>query len=97
MIKIIGWAVIAFAFIACLTALRLEQAQNGKLKAQLHECAEARKADSAAKNSQKAETSERIKVVHHNLGVANDKAQVIEQAPLPGNCASPKAVLDADI
>lgn len=43
--KLIGWAAIAFAFIACLAALRMEQAQNDKLKAQLHECTTLRQSD----------------------------------------------------
>lgn len=44
-LKLIGWAVIAFSFIACLAALRMEQSQNAKLKAQLHECSTLRQAD----------------------------------------------------
>jgi hypothetical protein len=44
-LKLIGWGVIAFAFIACLAALRLEQAHSAKLSAQLHECSTLRHAD----------------------------------------------------
>lgn len=52
---------------------------------------------SASRNAQKATTVERIKVLHQKARIADDKAQVIEQAPLPGQCRTPKEVLDADI
>lgn len=96
-LKLVMWGVIAFAFMACLAALRIEQAQNGKLKAQIHACAEARKADSDARNSQKVETRERIKTVEKTIRSADDKARVVEKALLPGECRTPRAILDADI
>jgi hypothetical protein len=52
---------------------------------------------STAKNEQKAETAERIKVVTRTIHDADGKAKVIEGAKLPGNCISPREVLDADI
>ena len=60
-------------------------------------CADARKADSTARNEQKAETSKRIEGVKEKIRHADDRAKVIEAAPLPGNCKSPEEVLDADI
>ena len=52
---------------------------------------------SSKRNEQKAETKERIKVVHQKLRAADDRAKVIEQAPLPGNCKTPREVLQADL
>jgi hypothetical protein len=52
---------------------------------------------SAAKNQQQVVTRDRIKTVTKTIHDADGKAKVIEAAPLPGNCRSPKEVLDADI
>jgi predicted negative regulator of RcsB-dependent stress response len=52
---------------------------------------------SSKRNEQKIETAERIKVVTRTIHEADGKARVIEAAPLPGNCKSPKEVLNADI
>jgi hypothetical protein len=43
--RLIGWCALGLAFVGMLTALRLTQAQNGKLKAQLHECTIGRQSD----------------------------------------------------
>lgn len=52
---------------------------------------------STAKNEQKAETTERIKVVTRTIHDADGKAKVIENAPLPGNCKTPVEVSQADL
>lgn len=52
---------------------------------------------SAKRNEQKLETKTRIVTVEKQIRHADDEAKKVEQAPLPGNCESPKAVLDADI
>ena len=52
---------------------------------------------SSKRNEQKAETTERIKVVLQKQRSADSEARKIEQAPLPGQCRTPQQVLDADI
>jgi hypothetical protein len=79
------------------TALRMEKRHSAKVEAQLVKCEQARKAMSDARNVQKAETRERIKVVTRTIKESDDKAKAIETAPLPGNCKTPKEILDADI
>lgn len=52
---------------------------------------------STAKNEQKAETQTRIERVKVTTKAADDHAKVIESAPLPGNCKTPKEILTADL
>lgn len=52
---------------------------------------------SSKRNQQKSETKERIKIVTQTIRVAEDKAGVVEKAPLPGQCRTPDAILRADI
>ena len=50
---------------------------------------------SKRKIEQTARTVERI--VYRDLPEADRRARVIETAPLPGNCETPRAVLEADL
>lgn len=49
------------------------------------------------RNEQKIITRDRIKVVTKTIHDADQKAKVIETAPLPGGCRTPSQVLDADV
>lgn len=52
---------------------------------------------SAPRDVQKTETAKRIEIVKERVRHADGVAKTIEQAPLPGQCRTPKEVLDADI
>jgi Tfp pilus assembly protein PilN len=52
---------------------------------------------SSEKQAQKIVTQTKIETVTKLIKVVADKAKVVEQAPLPGQCRTPKEVLDADI
>ena len=52
---------------------------------------------SSKKNEQRVITVEKIKEVETIRREAAKVADVIEQAPLPGNCATPDAIMGADL
>jgi hypothetical protein len=70
---------------------------SAKVEAQLKVATDQLKSLSTAKNEQKVETVKRIEAVKERVRHADDRAKVIEQAPLPGQCKTPKEVLNADI
>lgn len=78
-------------------ALKLEQRHSAKLQIQILGLTAQLHSISTAKNDQKVVTKERIKVVEKRVHDADGKATVIEKAPLPGECKTPKEILDADI
>jgi hypothetical protein len=61
--RLIGWCALGLAFVGMLTALRLTQAQNGKLKAQLHECTIGRQSDRIS-YEQAQKTAEALNKAH---------------------------------
>ena len=52
---------------------------------------------SAKKNAQKAETTERIRIVKEQVRHADSIAKQIEQSPLEGQCKTPSAIMGADL
>lgn len=52
---------------------------------------------STRKNEQKIVTRDRIIIAERKGGDADRVAKKIEAAPLPGQCATPKEILSADI
>lgn len=52
---------------------------------------------SSRKNEQKRETVNRIERAERGNREADERAREIEASPLPGNCVTPKAVLEADV
>ena len=56
--RLIGWCALGFTFAALLLALRMEQLQNGKLKAQLHECTVGRQADRTSYQAAQTQAAE---------------------------------------
>jgi hypothetical protein len=52
---------------------------------------------STKRNEQKAETAERVRTVVRTVHDADERAKVIEAEPLPGECKTPHAVLQADL
>jgi hypothetical protein len=61
----------------------------------LEDCRTARKAAEDAAKQQKVITRDRIKTVREDRKIADDKARVVENAPLPGNCQTPRAILES--
>jgi hypothetical protein len=78
-------------------ALKVERVHTAKQAAQIVKLNAELQRITTAKNEQRAETTERLKVVTRTIHDADGRAKVVEQAPLPGGCKSPKEVLDADI
>lgn len=88
--KLIGYCALGMALVLMYAALRIEQAQNVKLKAQLHAQIEAGKA-------KKSEVRDVIKQGKDRIVVVEKQAKRIEGAPIPGNCQTPDAVMGADL
>lgn len=78
-------------------ALKLEQIHSAKLQTQVTNLSVQLERISTAKNDQKAVTQERIKVVEKRVHDADSTARKIETAKSPGNCKTPKEILDADL
>lgn len=78
-------------------ALKVERVHTVKQAAQIVKLNAELQRITTAKNEQRSETAERIKVVTRTIHDADGKARVVEQAPLPGQCRSPSAVLQADL
>jgi hypothetical protein len=55
------------------------------------------KAISTARDNQKAVTAKTVEHVKERVKQADDRAKVVEQAPLVGGCKTPKEILNADI
>jgi hypothetical protein len=95
------WQIVSLglALFAGVQTLRLgaEQRHAHKVEAQLSKAVEKLNAISSKRDEQKRETGERIKVVTRTIHDAEGRAEKVEKAPLPGQCRSPKEVLDADI
>jgi hypothetical protein len=70
--------------------LEREKIANNELRAEL-------KRISTVKNEQVERTKETIRYVERIRKEADGVADKIEQAPLPGNCRTPDAVLGADL
>ena len=95
------WQVIALglALFAGIQTMRVwaEQRHSAKVEAQLAKAVQQLRDISTRRNEQKAETNKRIIVVREKIRHADDEARKIEQAPLPGQCRTPDAVLQADL
>jgi hypothetical protein len=92
-------ACIGLALFAGIQTLRLgaEQRHSAKVENQLGKAVAELKRISSIKAEQRISTREKIKVVLQKQAEANHEAEKIEHAPLPGQCRTPKEVLDADI
>lgn len=93
----IGCIVLGIACLALVVANRAEKQHSTKLQGQVVSLSAQLSRISDARKTQQIVTREKIKIVTQRIHDADGKAKVIEQAPLPGNCRSPKEVLDADI
>lgn len=75
--KLIGYCALGMALVLMYAALRIEQAQNVKLKAQIEKCADARKADRAtyekAQADAKAKNLEDVRQREANQQRLNDE------------------------
>ena len=95
------WQLVCLALCAALLvqhlALRSERRHGDKVEAQLSKAVGELNRISTAKNEQKRETSDRIKVVTRTIREKEREAEKVEQAPLPGECQSPSEVLRADL
>jgi hypothetical protein len=89
----------ALALLLIVQTIRVhaEQRHSRKVESQLSKATAELQRISSNKNTQQIVTREKIKVVLQKQVEAGERARKIEQAPLPGNCRSPKQVLDADI
>jgi hypothetical protein len=86
-----------FVCIMLSVALHVERVHAHKLERRVAELTAKLNAISTKRNEQKAETKTRIVTVEKQIRHADDQAKIIEQAPLPGQCRTPNAVLEADL
>jgi hypothetical protein len=105
---IIGWlskrslaelASLALALVCVVEfiALKAEKRHSSKLQAQIVKLDAQLRAITTAKNEQKQVTKGNIVKAEEGRKKADVVAKRIEQAPLPGNCATPKEILEADL
>lgn len=79
--KLIGWAALGFTLVTMLFALRMEQAQNAKLKLQIHECTIARQADQDAYRKAQADAAQANKA---HVELENKLREQINEASRSG-------------
>lgn len=88
--KLIGLAALGVALVLMYAALKMEKAQNVKLKAQLERI-------STAKNEQKQTTGRTIAETRIIYRDAESRAQRVEKAPTVERCKTPQEILSADL
>jgi hypothetical protein len=94
--KIAGGFALGLVLLLAL-AWQIEKRQANKLRAQLEKCEAFRKQLAEESERKKAEVSERIIEGRERIVYVDRVARGIEAAPLPGNCATPPAILGADL
>lgn len=95
--KLIGFAALALMVGSLMLALKIERTQNGKLKAQIELQAAELKRISTKRDEQKVITHGRIVIADKGRKQAEDKAKVIEAAPLVPGCKTPPEIMGADL
>ena len=88
--RLIGAGAVLIAFLALFAHDRMVVAQNEKLKAQIAKLVDQSK-------QKQSEVREVIKQGKDRVVVVEREATKVENAPLPGGCRTPDAVLNADI
>ncbi len=88
--KLIGFCGLAMAMVLMFAALRMEQAQNVKLKAQLSKCAD-------AKNEQKPITKGNVTKAKEADKTAKRVSERINAAPTVPQCGTPPEIMGADL
>ena len=97
--SVLELAFMAMVAVAAIQTIRVgaEQRHSAKVERQLSKTVAQLQAISSKRNEQRQVTTERIRVVTRTIRDADGKAKAIEQAPLPGNCKTPREVLRADL
>jgi hypothetical protein len=92
-------ACIALALVCVFefVALKAEKRHSARLQTQVTKLSAQLKAISTARDNQKAVTAKTVEHVKERVRQADDRAKVVEQAPLNGKCETPKEILNADI
>lgn len=82
-----------------IQSIRLGHRSNQleRVKINLNEARAELKRISTKRNEQAERSGENIKKAETIRDKAESEAEKIEQAPLPGNCASPREILEADL
>ena len=88
--KLIGFAAIALALISMFAALQMEKRKSDKLSNQLQAVIEQSK-------KKQIEVREVIKQGKDRIVVVERDAKKVEEAPLEGECKTPRAVIEADV
>lgn len=78
-------------------ALHVERVHAHKLERRVTELSATLKRITTAKDTQHTVTKTNIVTVTKTIHDADGKARKVETAPLPGNCRTPSAVLQADL
>jgi hypothetical protein len=88
-------ACIALALALAVQTVRLHHAHGelAQTKTDLKGARDQIKAISTARDNQKAVTTKAVEHVKERVRQADDRAKVVEQAPLNGKCETPKEIL----
>jgi hypothetical protein len=78
-------------------SLQAEKRHSARLQTQVTKLSAQLKAISTARDNQKAVTAKTVEHVKERVKQADDRAKVVEQAPLNGKCETPKEILQADL
>lgn len=95
--KLILWSALGMFVLGLMLALSMERRQNDKLKGQVKGLNDTLRSISDARDKQGKETNRNIGKAHDRIVYVDRKAREVEQAPLPGGCKSPDAVMGADL
>lgn len=96
------WKLAAFGILALLLAVQTvrlghERNVSERLRIDNNELRGELKAISSKKNEQAERTKVVIREVEKRIKVADKQADRVENAPLPGNCATPAEVMGSDL
>jgi hypothetical protein len=91
-------ACIALALVCVFefVALKAEKRHSARLQTQVTKLSAQLKAISTARDNQKAVTAKTVEHVKERVKQADDRAKVVEQAPLVGGCKTPKEILQSE-
>jgi hypothetical protein len=92
-------ACIALALFAGIQTLRVsaEKRHSAKVEQQLARSIAELNRLTSAKNTQRTITKTNIVTVTKRIHDAEERAKIVETAPLPGNCKTPPEIMGADL
>lgn len=95
--KLIGAGAVAIVIAVLVMLWKGEQRHSAKLQGQVVKLSSELQRISTKRNEQKEVTTQTIEKVVVEYREAEKRAERIEAAPLPGNCATPREIMGADL